>query len=490
MRDSIEHLLRSANATDPERAERLWVEYRADGPDANAAFATLLAWHGGAVYRRVWGFVRSDTAEDVFQEVLILLHRHRGRLTTLADALRWVRATADRRALDALRREVRRSRREARGARPELTTADHATRERVELQQALAAALVKLTEEQRQAVALHYFEGLDKQTAARVLGVNRDTLAKRLNEALAQLRHWLPVPVTLAVAVPMLSAERLSDIAARACVASAGFGKPLAVLLTLAVCGVAVGGWTALRSTAPAPQTAARTVESESVPDRNLRVFRTEVLPRQLAALKALVPDGEVELASAEAFDSRIEAVYRLRHTSGGPPWRLRFLRGAAYPTVWVFTDFADAGRYRPIDVTKPIILWRNPVTKAEVVVRPRPFEAAVAAFAGFPDDDRTREAVDDYHRRLAAAFRRYEGDWYQRGDPSRRGEVRFENGQPVVRWPDGVVVSDLWRFRVTPDGRPALSYAFADQEMEFSADGRRVIFHGSGDWWSRAPSR
>ena len=73
MRKGIEHLLRVADAPDPERAEGLWAEYRAGGVAADGAFATLLAWYGGPLYRRVWGFVRSDAADDVFQDVLARL---------------------------------------------------------------------------------------------------------------------------------------------------------------------------------------------------------------------------------------------------------------------------------------------------------------------------------------------------------------------------------------------------------------------------------
>ena len=64
MRKIVERFLRSAEVPNPERAEELWAEYRDGGPGANKAFATLLAWYGNAVYRRIWGFVRSDAAEE------------------------------------------------------------------------------------------------------------------------------------------------------------------------------------------------------------------------------------------------------------------------------------------------------------------------------------------------------------------------------------------------------------------------------------------
>jgi RNA polymerase sigma-70 factor (ECF subfamily) len=198
MREVLERLLRSVDAPDPERAELLWAEYRAGGPGADAAFATLLAWYGGAIYRHIWGLVRSDAAEDVFQDVLAKLHqsRQKPRLARFReDVLPWLRTTAIRACVDAYRRTRRRQAREAKAARPE---ADTETESHRELQLAVADALAKLHADQRAAVALHYFEGLDKQDAAAALGINRDTLAARLNRALERLQKLIPAPAVLA----------------------------------------------------------------------------------------------------------------------------------------------------------------------------------------------------------------------------------------------------------------------------------------------------
>ena|SRR5947209_6591559 len=119
MRESLTRLLRAADVPSPERAETLWAEYRSGGPGAEAAFTTLLAWYGLGVYRRIWGFVRSDAAEDVFQDVLAKLHRERRRLGTFEHALRWMRVAAVRRCVDAHRRAARRRTRERGTTRPE-----------------------------------------------------------------------------------------------------------------------------------------------------------------------------------------------------------------------------------------------------------------------------------------------------------------------------------------------------------------------------------
>ena len=84
-----------------------------------------------------------------------------------------------------------------------------------ELQEMLRAGLSKLPEAHREAVALHYFEGLTKRDAAAVLGIDRDTLAKRLQEALAKLRllrSFDPqAPCNAAVPDPYYGGERGFD---------------------------------------------------------------------------------------------------------------------------------------------------------------------------------------------------------------------------------------------------------------------------------------
>lgn len=165
MREPLEQLLRAADAPNAERAELLWAEYRAGAgsPEAttrtaaDAAFATLLAWHGGAIYRRVWGFVRSDAADDVFQDALAKLHRERAKFATFEHALRWLRTVAVTQCVDAHRRETRRKARELAKAVPADEAAPPGSR--FEFEEALRVALAKLSEKEREAVALVFFEG-------------------------------------------------------------------------------------------------------------------------------------------------------------------------------------------------------------------------------------------------------------------------------------------------------------------------------------------
>ncbi len=152
MRDILEQLLRATGVPNPERAEQLWAEYRAGGAEANTAFATLIGWYGGAIYCRIWGFVRSDAADDVFQEVLVRLHRERARLATFAHALRWLHTVASSRCVDAHRRESRRTAHELVKAISVESSVPPETQ--LEFQEALRVGLSKLSPEEREAVAL------------------------------------------------------------------------------------------------------------------------------------------------------------------------------------------------------------------------------------------------------------------------------------------------------------------------------------------------
>lgn len=230
MRQGIELLLRAAGAPDPERAEALWAEYRAGGAGADAAFTTLLAWYGGTVYRRIWGFVRSDAADDVFQDVLAALHRERGRLATFAHALRWLCTVAVTRCVDAHRRATRQKAREQARAVPVETTPTAG--ERFDLNEALRVGLAKLSPREQQAIALVFFEGMSRQDAAAVAGVHRDTFAKTLDGALAKLRSALAAAALLGAAATTASLEaalvarsELSTPARLAGLAAGAWGK-------------------------------------------------------------------------------------------------------------------------------------------------------------------------------------------------------------------------------------------------------------------------
>jgi hypothetical protein len=278
-----------------------------------------------------------------------------------------------------------------------------------------------------------------------------------------------------------------------------GFGwlKKAAVLIGVtAAGGLTAGAWLGARPddppavTATAPVPPAPPAPVESVPDRNLRVFRAEILPLELEILKELlVGGGEVTLESVEAFDSRIDCVFLLKHRveREGRVSRLRFLHAAEASRVWVFLDLDGDRRYRSIDLSKPIILWRNPFTGTEWVVGSPPLAKAVRLFGRIPRDVQAATEAADFRQQLRAALRTHEGKWYRQGDPARMCQVLNHGEEPVLLQDDGRELKGCWRFRLTPEGHISMPYAHANETAEFSPDGRRLTFAG-GEWWSREP--
>lgn len=360
----ITRLTQAANASDPERAEPLWAAYRAGGPDAAAAFATLMAWYGGRIDRRVRGFVRGDVADDVFQEVLVRLHRHRHRLGTFEYALRWARKVAVSLSLRALRTERRRQARE-RVRAVAVTAAD--TPPAAELHDAVRVAVARLPAKEREAVALVFFEGLTRQAAAEAVGVHRDTLAKRIDSALGRLKKALAVAGGVA-AVEALAAtpagtDPLTALITAACERAEPAGGSWSPLvwwlggLTAAV-GLATGGvvwWP--RPDPPAPTDSAR---AESLEERNERLFRADVLPELLAELARMLPPANPpRFVGVATSGTQLTCEFASERGLIGTakPFRLRLYYCTLQREFRVESDPLGNGKWRWVDPARPIIL-------------------------------------------------------------------------------------------------------------------------------------
>ena len=305
-----------------------------------------------------------------------------------------------------------------------LASSDHL----FELQDALAQALMKLSAKHREAIALVYFEELERQTAAKALSVNRDTLSKWLEEALERLKGLVTLPAALlaggtlsvqsvlSARPPAVRLRWLREIAQRAATQAAASGRAVNGLVValgiglVASSGLAVAGWQLLRDPAPdpalkGPEAAGRPrpavaetapIHVETVPERNLRIYRAEVLPKQLDALRQLViGDGTVELEGLEAYDIRLRCRFILRHGSKDlPGWvtKMEFIHrtkdvGNGSPRTAVYLDLFGNGKVDKIDVKRPIVLWRNPLTRKETVLNVQALEAAAAALGQLPHD-------------------------------------------------------------------------------------------------------
>jgi len=158
------------------------------------ALADALDRFGSVVYGHARRLTRDTTiAEDVTQEVFVNLWQHPERFDPQRGSLRaYLGVHAHRRAIDALRRDVRRAAREQRHHRlqPEGSCAGDAA-ETASLADAVRDAIDRLPPEQREAVELAYFGGLTHREVAATLKIPEGTVKSRLRLAQAKLQSWL-----------------------------------------------------------------------------------------------------------------------------------------------------------------------------------------------------------------------------------------------------------------------------------------------------------
>ena len=161
-----------------------------------AALATLYQRHGAAV----WGLARRVTgdaqaAEEVTQTVFLALWSHAGRYDPARGALRsWLLAQAHGRAVDHVRSEAARRRRQDRDAQlsmvppsAEVEVAVHAAALAADVQRAVDA----LPAGEREAILLAYFGGHSYRETAQLLDQPEGTVKSRIRSALQNLRRTL-----------------------------------------------------------------------------------------------------------------------------------------------------------------------------------------------------------------------------------------------------------------------------------------------------------
>ena len=155
--------------------------------------------YGSLVFGLAQRVTRSAAAaEEITQEVFVFFWEHPDRFDAGRGSLRaFLGSIAHRRAVDVVRREVRRSAREDRVAGdPSMTDdagaidlADRAAATDVAAR--VRAAVAGLPADQRQAIELAYFDGCTFREVATRLGIPEGTAKSRLRLALAKLANLL-----------------------------------------------------------------------------------------------------------------------------------------------------------------------------------------------------------------------------------------------------------------------------------------------------------
>jgi RNA polymerase sigma factor (sigma-70 family) len=155
--------------------------------DRDEAFRALVERHSGMVYgcaRRIIG--DHAAAEDISQAVFLLLIRKAPTLKNHGSLAGWLYRTTSLTARDALRRTRRREVREQHGLSPEPES------DRWEqVAGYLDACMERLSETDRHALLLRYFEHRSLKEVGGLLRLSDDTAQKRVSRALDRLRGLL-----------------------------------------------------------------------------------------------------------------------------------------------------------------------------------------------------------------------------------------------------------------------------------------------------------
>jgi RNA polymerase sigma factor (sigma-70 family) len=160
------------------------------GSRSEPAFAELVRRHVDLIYSAALRMLHdAHLAEDVTQNVFLALAQNAGRLTTHPGLSGWLHRTTINLAANALRSDTRRRAREQEAAAMHdlLSAEPDVAWEHIAPQ--LDAALNELSEADRDALFLRYFERKSAREMARALGVTDDAAQKRLNRAVDRLRE-------------------------------------------------------------------------------------------------------------------------------------------------------------------------------------------------------------------------------------------------------------------------------------------------------------
>jgi RNA polymerase sigma-70 factor (ECF subfamily) len=160
------------------------------------SYDQLVREHQGIAFRTAYVITGSAAdAEEVVQDAFVKAYRARGRFRSGSPFRPWLLAIVANEARNRRRATGRRARlslqlaeeRPSGGAAPSPEVALLAREERAEL----LAAVDRLGEEQRAAIACRYFLGLSEAETAAVLGCRPGTVKSRLSRALARLEEEL-----------------------------------------------------------------------------------------------------------------------------------------------------------------------------------------------------------------------------------------------------------------------------------------------------------
>jgi RNA polymerase sigma factor (sigma-70 family) len=175
---------------DSRTDQELLREYAAGASEA--AFSELVRRYIDLVYSAALRLVGNvHLAEDVSQKVFLALAQNAGQLADRAVLPGWLHGTAHNLSANAIRSEVRRRAREQEAAAMNELLAPEPEPLWESVAPFLDAGLSQLSEPDRDALLLRYFQHKSAQEIAQLLGISGEAAQKRVNRAVGRLREFL-----------------------------------------------------------------------------------------------------------------------------------------------------------------------------------------------------------------------------------------------------------------------------------------------------------
>jgi RNA polymerase sigma factor (sigma-70 family) len=281
---------------------------------AEGAFSELVRRHVDLVYSAALRMVRdAHVAEDVTQGVFVALSRSAGQLTERPVLSGWLHRTTQNLAANAVRSDVRRRAREQEAAAMNdlLSTEPGAGWE--EIAPHLDAALGELSEPDRDALLLRYFERKSAREMAQTLGTSEEAAQKRVSRAVDRLRELLAkrgVTASVSGLVVLLSANAVQ---------AAPVGLALSITASATAAGTALAGLTATTAAKTLAMTTlqkvliattlAAAIGAGTYEARQASLLRAQVKMLQQQLVRQPEPSQDAALASlqtkVEAFETQ-----------------------------------------------------------------------------------------------------------------------------------------------------------------------------------------
>ena len=178
---------------DKDRTESEWgallaAAQRGDGAAYRAFLRSVLPFIRSIARRRAWS---EEMAEDVVQDVLLTVHRIRHTYQPGRPVEPWLAAIAERRAIDAMRRQGRQSAREVHDEAAYETFADPQANqsEAKEAAESLARMMTDLTPRQKEALELVKLKEMSLAEASARSGQSIASLKVNVHRGLQRLRR-------------------------------------------------------------------------------------------------------------------------------------------------------------------------------------------------------------------------------------------------------------------------------------------------------------